>query len=55
MPVCAQALMNGVPLPSKQLSGDEFEELVLMEVMRNTQVSGGVVWLRLRGSNIAGR
>jgi hypothetical protein len=34
----AQALMNGVPLPSKHLSGDEFEEVMLMEVMRNTQV-----------------
>ncbi|XP_018026730.1 UDP-glucose:glycoprotein glucosyltransferase 1 isoform X2 [Hyalella azteca] len=33
-----QALMNGVPLPSKHLSGDEFEEVMLMEVMRNTQV-----------------
>ena len=31
--------MNGVPLPSKQLIGDEFEEVVLMEVMKNTQVN----------------
>uniref|UniRef100_A0A6A7FWQ9 UDP-glucose:glycoprotein glucosyltransferase 1-like isoform X2 n=2 Tax=Hirondellea gigas TaxID=1518452 RepID=A0A6A7FWQ9_9CRUS len=33
-----QALMNGVPLPSKHLLGDEFEEMILMEVMRNTQL-----------------
>ena len=39
--------MNGVPLPSKQLSGDEFEELVLMEVMRNTQVRHHTVIITL--------
>lgn len=33
-----QALMNGVPLPEKHLNVDEFEEVVLMEVMRATQV-----------------
>ncbi|KAG7169373.1 UDP-glucose:glycoprotein glucosyltransferase 1-like [Homarus americanus] len=32
-----QALMNGVPLPEKHLNVDEFEEVVLMEVMRATQ------------------
>lgn len=32
-----QALMNGVPLPEKHLNVDEFEEVVLMEVMRMTQ------------------
>lgn len=32
-----QALMNGVPLPEKHLNADEFEEVVLMEVMRTTQ------------------
>lgn len=30
--------MNGVPLPEKHLNVDEFEEVVLMEVMRATQV-----------------
>lgn len=32
-----QALMNGVPLPEKHLNVDEFEEVVLMEVMKMTQ------------------
>lgn len=32
-----QALMNGVPLPEKHLNADEFEEVVLMDVMRTTQ------------------
>lgn len=32
-----QALMNGVPLPEKHLNADEFEEIVLMEIMRTTQ------------------
>lgn len=32
-----QALMNGVPLPEKNLNAEEFEEVVLMEVMKNTQ------------------
>ncbi|XP_071549472.1 UDP-glucose:glycoprotein glucosyltransferase 1 isoform X4 [Panulirus ornatus] len=32
-----QALMNGIPLPEKHLNVDEFEEVVLMEVMRTTQ------------------
>lgn len=30
--------MNGVPLPEKHLNADEFEEVVLMEVMRTTQM-----------------
>lgn len=29
--------MNGVPLPEKHLNVDEFEEVVLMEVMKMTQ------------------
>lgn len=29
--------MNGVPLPEKHLNADEFEEVVLMDVMRTTQ------------------
>ncbi|XP_045120712.1 UDP-glucose:glycoprotein glucosyltransferase 1-like isoform X4 [Portunus trituberculatus] len=33
-----QVLMNGVPLPEKHLNADEFEEVVLMEVMRTTQM-----------------
>ncbi|XP_064106308.1 UDP-glucose:glycoprotein glucosyltransferase 1-like isoform X1 [Macrobrachium nipponense] len=32
-----QALMNGVLLPEKHLNAEEFEEVVLMEVMRTTQ------------------
>lgn len=30
--------MNGVPLPEKHITIDEFEEVVLMEVMKNTQI-----------------
>ncbi|KAL7645301.1 UNVERIFIED_CONTAM: hypothetical protein RMT77_003687 [Armadillidium vulgare] len=33
-----QALMNGVPLPEKYLTVDDFEEIILMEVMKNTQM-----------------
>lgn len=29
--------MNGIPLPEKHLNVDEFEEVVLMEVMRTIQ------------------
>jgi len=32
-----QALFNGIPLPSRQLAGEEFEEAIVMEVMKNTQ------------------
>ncbi|KAK4305525.1 hypothetical protein Pmani_022586 [Petrolisthes manimaculis] len=32
-----QALINGVPLPEKHLNVDEFEEVVLMDVMKMTQ------------------
>jgi len=33
-----QALLNGVPLPEKLLTAGEFEEAVLLEIMRQTPV-----------------
>lgn len=34
--VMPQALLNGIPLPSNQLIADEFEEVVLQEIMSQT-------------------